>query len=69
MGTAIDIAKSINGHFGINLGRLHRRVPQEFLHDADIRATGQYMGGEGMPKRVGRNKALEVSPPRGGAQN
>ena len=37
---------------GVDLGRLHAEVPQQFLHRAQVGAPLQQVGGEAVPQRV-----------------
>ncbi len=37
---------------GVNHGRAHILVPEQFLNRADVIAIFKQMGGKGLPKRV-----------------
>ena len=47
-----DFAQRVHGDHRVDLRGGHRRVAQQFLHDADIGAAVEQMGGERMPQHV-----------------
>jgi hypothetical protein len=41
-----------NGDMGVELGGRQRRVAEQFLHDAQVRAALEQMGGRAVPQPV-----------------
>src|SRR4051794_15095927 len=55
MAAGVDLAQSVDGDQRVHLGRRHRRVPEQFLHDADVGAAVEQVRGEGVPQGVRRH--------------
>ena len=55
MAGGVDLAKVIDGDFGVELGGGHRGVTEQLLDHTDVGASGQQVRGEGVAQDVGRN--------------
>src|SRR4051794_762464 len=51
----VDLAEPVHGHQRVDLRGRHRRVPEQFLHDADVGPAVEQVGGERVPQRVRRH--------------
>src|SRR5215468_10346232 len=51
---AVNLKQSLGVDAGIDLRRRERGMAEQFLDRAQIAATGQKVGGKGMPERVRR---------------
>src|SRR3954469_11578754 len=60
MGAAIDFEQTIGVNSGVDLRRGERGVAEQFLDGAEIAAAPEQMGGERMPKRVGRRRIRQA---------
>ena len=65
----VDLAQLVDGDQRVDLGRRDRRVAQQFLHDAHVRAAVEQVGREGVPQRVRRDARGQPGPLGRGPQH
>src|SRR3954470_14471130 len=58
----VHLAQPVDGHQRIDLRRRHRGVPEQLLHDTDVGAAVEEVGGEGVPQRVRRDLRRQAGP-------
>src|SRR3954467_11921380 len=56
----VHLTQPVDGDERVDLRGRHRRVPEQLLDDADVRAAVEQVGGEGVPQRVRRDGSRQV---------
>jgi hypothetical protein len=60
VGDCVDLAEPFHGHQCVDLRRGHGGVTEQLLDDADVGATVEQMGGEGVAQCVGGDLSAYV---------
>ena len=56
----VDLAKRVDGHFGVDLSGGHRSVAKKLLNNANIGPTRENMGSKGVTKSMRGDQSLKA---------